>query len=314
MITKTALGINSCINHYNIIKFINNNKNKLNNIMTNLYENIITGERIQQLADIYLGYEEDFIYNPLIHKDYSKHLDIKTINKNFNNPSIIFCYTRRIKDFSFIIDYFKNDFILISHNCDENIVLSDFVNKILDYPNLKKWYTQNLMISHSKISSIPIGVANSQWPHGQLAIFNNINYNKSKKVFFNFYINTNRTARNLCYEKLKDKITFLPSQNFQDYIKNLSEYEFCICPEGNGIDTHRLWECVYLQIIPIVVRNPFITIIEKEFNIPIFILESWDDFDINKLPDYKTFINNLSYFDKLSMKYLRKKINYSFLS
>ena len=37
---------------------------------------ILSGEKIQQMCDIYLGTEYDFNYNPLIQKDTSKHTSI----------------------------------------------------------------------------------------------------------------------------------------------------------------------------------------------------------------------------------------------
>ena len=35
-------------------------------------------------------------------------------------------------------------------------------------------------------------------------------------------------------------------------MKELASYKFAISPEGNGIDCHRTWECLYLGVIPIV--------------------------------------------------------------
>ena len=36
------------------------------------------------------------------------------------------------------------------------------------------------------------------------------------------------------------------------YLQNLRENSFVLCPEGNGIDTHRLWETLYRGAIPLV--------------------------------------------------------------
>jgi len=53
---------------------------------------IISGEKFQDLAQIYLGYQEDFTYNPYIEKQPDKCLDISKIPEIWNNPSIILCY------------------------------------------------------------------------------------------------------------------------------------------------------------------------------------------------------------------------------
>lgn len=245
---------------------------------------IITGERIQQLADIYIGKQDDFEYNPLIWNQSNKHVNLDSLIAEYDNPSILFCYPHHIHSFSQKINNFKNPFILITHNSDENIVNSDTILTILDNPNVKKWYAQNICFKHEKLYYLPIGMANSMWTHGNLDFFKNVNdlFIKSKKVYFNFNMNTNYNKRNECYHSLKDKLTFLDIISPELNLKRLSEYEFCICPEGNGVDTHRLWECFYLKTVPIVKNSVFIQIL-KEHNLPLVILENWDDYDENTL-------------------------------
>ena len=36
------------------------------------------------------------------------------------------------------------------------------------------------------------------------------------------------------------------------YINEVRSHKFVLCPRGNGIDTYRLWESLYLGAIPIV--------------------------------------------------------------
>jgi hypothetical protein len=81
---------------------------------------------------------------------------------------------------------------------------------------------------------------------------------------------------------LKNKLDWLPLVSPNENLLRLAEYEFCICPEGNGVDTHRLWECLYLEVVPIVIESDFTTIL-KSLNIPIFVLNSWHDFDEKNL-------------------------------
>ena len=68
----------------------------------------------------------------------------------------------------------------------------------------------------------------------------------------------------------------------------LKQYKYCICPEGNGIDTHRLWEAYYLKIVPILLRSVHTEIIQK-MGLPMVLLDSWDDFDEHSLPKYENF-------------------------
>jgi hypothetical protein len=262
-----------------------------------LIENIVTGEKLQEIADIYLGLQEDFYYNPNIWKQTEKHCDFNSIPIIFNNPSILFCYTHRLNYLCSTIDGFRNDFVLITHNSDENINNNNiFVNKLLSNPKIIKWYSQNLSVYNDKIFPLPIGIANKQWEHGNLLNLKNINTVKTENIFFNFSINTNIEKRKICYESLLNKIPFIDKVKQEDYYKTLGKYKFCICPEGNGSDTHRLWECLYLRCVPIVLKSDFIEILKKHLDIPLFIIDSWDELKLSDLI-YENYEFNDYYYD-----------------
>ena len=72
---------------------------------------IITGEKIQQICDVYIGKQNDMNYNPLIRNQFHKHLIIDTITSECNNPKLLFCYSHLVDEFSKKINYFSNDFI-----------------------------------------------------------------------------------------------------------------------------------------------------------------------------------------------------------
>jgi hypothetical protein len=249
--------------------------------------NIVTGEKIQQLCDIYLGIKGDFRFNPLIGRDTEKHIYLNNINDEFNNPYRVFCYGHNINMLSQKIHLFKNNFILVTHNSDEEIRETIEVNTILNCEKVLKWFGQNICFDHTKLNFLPIGIANSQWAHGNLSLFydNNFMQNlsiKTNKIYFNFNIKTNVTKRQLCYDSLKNKLEWLDNVSPLENLKRLSSYEFCICPEGNGGDTHRLWECLYLKVVPIVIESEFTKTLLKT-GIPMVILDKWDNIDVNSL-------------------------------
>ena len=261
--------------------------------------NIVTGEKIQKLCNIYFGFQEDFYYNPVIKEEINKHFNLNNLITEFNNPYYIFCYSHRIKELSNKIHLLKNKFVLITHNSDEEIRDKPEVFKILNYPNLEKWYAQNICFDNSKLYFLPIGIANSQWPHGNITMYNSkiILYNslnKSNDIYFNFNIDTNKNKRTICFNSLKNKIKWLNTVSPEENIIRLSQYKFCVCPEGNGPDTHRLWEALYLKIIPIVIKSEFTTILEKN-KIPLIVLHNWDDLDKSKLIYCGSFFENENY-------------------
>jgi hypothetical protein len=65
--------------------------------------------------------------------------------------------------------------------------------------------------------------------------------------------------------------------NFGAYLQNLSTHKYAICPPGNGIDSHRIWEALYLGVIPIMLRSVFTEEIAK--HVPCVLLNTWEEFD-----------------------------------
>jgi hypothetical protein len=197
-----------------------------------------------------------------------------------------------------ILPLLQNEFTLLSHNEDTNIT-EDYL-PILESPKLLFWHAQNVMTRHPKLGGLPIGIANAMWPHGDQEILGEVISKKPEKthsVFFNFSIWTNRAERTACFETLKDKIPWQESRDFRTYLQDLATYKYAISPPGNGIDCHRIWECIYLGVIPIVLRSTFTERLNRVF--PCILLDKWEDFNENSLlqmylsPEYKISFDDL---------------------
>jgi len=282
---------------------------------------IVTGEKIQQIADVYIGEPADFQWNPVIfpQKDKQKTVAELTAMDTYDNPRTVFCYSHLIPVLSTLIHKFSNTFVLITHNSDYNVEWSSFTQTILNCSKLYKWYAQNLSIGSlnrpsRKIHLLPIGIANSQWPHGNLDVFQHIfkNYNilamKTKLLYFSFKIDTNITERKECFDAISSRgyAPFLPFAPFHENLLRMLEYKYCICPVGNGLDTHRLWEAYYLKVVPIMITSPF-SLRLKQMGFPIFLTPSWEELDIFKLPLYTSY--DFSFVDAyLNMNHLCKEI------
>lgn len=291
--------------------------------------NIITGEKIQNLCDYYIGTKDDFNVNPIIRNQTSKHINIDNYNIEIIKKlevKNIFCYTHLIdggkanfnhkrcinnlKNITIILSNISTKFNIIFHNSDR-----EFKNehkRILQISNVNKIFTQNLSIEpEERLIPLPIGIANSMWRHGNLNIWkqileNNSLVNKPNIIYFNFNISTNSTKRKLCYDIITSKnIPNIPNTDYLNYLTILASYKFAICPEGNGLDTHRFWECLYLKVIPICLKNHITEYYSKNF--PIVLLDEWNDIDENML---RSFYNNANWNngDMLSFESLRKML------
>lgn len=59
-----------------------------------------------------------------------------------------------------------------------------------------------------------------------------------------------------------------------DWYTFLANYSLVLCPRGNGVDTHRAWETLYVGRIPVVLSSAM----DAAFSgLPVMILKSWDD-------------------------------------
>jgi len=79
----------------------------------------------------------------------------------------------------------------------------------------------------------------------------------------------------LCKNLRENRVRTLDFNTFDQYHLELSHSEFMICPRGCGADTYRMWDCLYLGCIPIVVKYDGY----KEMDdLPILFVDSWEDF------------------------------------
>jgi hypothetical protein len=259
--------------------------------------NFISGENLQMMCGANIGFKSEIDSNPRIKSSPPEQFfDLDREHpKEIDNPYTIYGCThvlyRNYVKFCNILGNFKNPFILVFHNSDYA-----FDTKHLDLfhvtNHLKHIYTQNINIpSHAKVHPLPIGIANSRWKHGDVDVLKTVIENclikRDQNVYLNFQINTNRAKRQCCLEIMVRKgIKHLPNLNFLEYLTLLKSFKFAICPEGNGFDTHRMWECLYLKVIPICARNRVTEFYSKIH--PIIILEKWEDLDATKL-DYASY-------------------------
>jgi hypothetical protein len=213
----------------------------------------ITGDRFMGLAD--------FTYSPQvkIKGDYNHLPDTLKLSK-LRDGSIIYTHTFYAKQLFEVIKNTPKKVVVITHNGDTNIdetfILPD---------NVIKWYSQNVNVVNERIESIPIGIENDRWlkhVNKKRLMEEKLKEKKDYKnlAYMNFSIKTNSIKRKPVYEYLKSKpyITVRMGENgyyFDHYLDSIYNHKYVICPEGNGLDTHRFWETLYMNSVPIVEKN-----------------------------------------------------------
>ncbi len=186
-------------------------------------------------------------------------------------------YYRTYKPKSNII-HFNYDSGLAKINRMRNFNFYYIDNPILNM-TFKDWITykipesdiiinSSVQDSSDRLTNLPIGVQHDFLKYYKenncnIDSFTNNNNINTELCLSSFTRNTDKSRRgNHCINR--DSITmilnskeYVTKQKYTsiDYFKNIGKFKFVICPEGNGIDTHRLWETLYSKGIPIVEDN-----------------------------------------------------------
>ena len=236
-------------------------------------EEIVTGERLQSIADLTVLSREVRHFHRHVERharemvivDDFRTLDEGTIDR-LSRTRTLFVYTHELRAF---IDHVwprlgGRGYVVMTHNSD--FAADESYLPWLDATGdkLGRWFAQNATIAHPKVVPVPVGIANSMWPHGDLrvlcrAIARYCNAPKKELAFVQFDPRTH-PHRQAIWDTLRASFPGMASRppaprRYGTYLRRLARCKFCVCPRGNGIDTHRVWECLYLGVVPIVERS-----------------------------------------------------------
>lgn len=206
--------------------------------------------------------------------------------------------------FKNIHPYIRSRYVIVTHNSDHKVD-----ETCLEYLNDNKiiaWFAQNMDCRHKKLIPIPIGLANRCWNHGNVFVMDEIkkrDFEKKYLAYLNISQGTYPYERievishfydmSFCFSKQKT--------DFKNYLIDVACSKFVISPRGNGLDTHRLWEALYLKAIPIVKTSSLDPLYE---DLPVLIIQDWKDVTEEFLTEkYKEMQNRNYSLRKLDIKY-----------
>jgi hypothetical protein len=148
--------------------------------------------------------------------------------------------------------------------------------------------------------------------HSHIIEVRNMPFDKKYLCYMNFNISTYRQERQGVYDIFKNKdwvfkqSQLITNEGHIDYLKSMRNSKFTLCPRGNGIDTHRLFEALYVGSIPIVKKH----VIHKGLeDLPILFIDSWDEVTQEFLETkYEEMIEREWNFEKLKFSWWRNLI------
>ena len=218
-----------------------------------------------------------------------------------NNRDVIFCKTDYIPALFAALREHEKEITLITGNSDYGIT-EQIVKESPD--NIKRWYAQNVECIHPKITALPLGIENHEmcvleghghgWPHAvekidTLSKFEGMPISPKNSIYANFSVGTHQSRQHVANIALKEStITAKIHQNHEqmrnlsyfDYVSDIMEHKMVICPRGNGVDCHRVWEVLYLGRVPVVERSIAMSFFEE---LPILFVDDWSELHNNDL-------------------------------
>ncbi|MCX5922224.1 MAG: hypothetical protein NTX86_02760 [Candidatus Dependentiae bacterium] len=172
-------------------------------------------------------------------------------------------------------------YILISHN-EDSPAIRNYEN-FLDDEKLIAWFAMNVEITHRhpKLHLIPIGIANSYWPFGNVEILDEVtkklpNIQKQHLLYINFYLEDTRASRIPIYKLFLNKPWAYRryGRPWNEYLEDLVSSLFVLSPHGNGLDCYRTWEALLMGSIPVVKTSSLDPLYD---DLPVVIVQEWEE-------------------------------------
>lgn len=216
----------------------------------------------------------------------------------------------------FFIEYhprIRHPYVLVTHNSD--LPIPGCYQTYLGHPKILAWFGQNVEgDTHPKLHPLPIGLENRQYSNGDLTVVTRareqfLGLPKVHLLYNNFSLHTSFSERSKVYELFKQKTYCHTSSRkpYPEYLRDLAESKFVLCPRGNGLDCHRAWESIYMGAIPIVKSSASDSLFEK---LPVLIVQDWSEVTEELLSQkYDEIWSNSYSYDSLHLNFWLNKID-----
>lgn len=172
----------------------------------------------------------------------------------FSGGELVFCKTDYIMAFHDVVKQYVPThvpFTVLTHDSDYPVT-HEMTQLFADRP--VKWYGMNC--STETASPVPIGIANTYCP----ITMKGKDFergNPSKLLYVNHRTENFPMEREWLYQHFSNEPWCTVKKPYSKgeispYKAELLDHKFVLCPRGNGVDTHRLWEALYCGVIPVV--------------------------------------------------------------
>lgn len=261
----------------------------------------ITGDNFRLLCDI----------------DTEKDDDFERKIREGDDVLSVFVQTHELKNMIPVLRKYNKKFVLVTHNSDGTLGYG-ISGRWFDYTwknesNIVHWFSQNVEVKENNVTPIPIALENEYiFPPEvkQQTMVDLYSDEKDNKVFLCFNIGTNDKVRGAAWRRFECESWATCQTGFNNrelvepYFKSMAKHKYVVAPDGNGIDTIRIWEALYMGCIPIVNRHVFTEYYAKQ--LPMIIVDNYRDITLQKLNDMN--FDREYNWDMLKISYWKTKI------
>ena len=178
--------------------------------------------------------------------------------------------------------------------------------------NVRSIHAVNSVFLCDKIHPMPHGIERIMYPgYNHHEILSNYIINKSlpeKLLYVNYRKDTGTRAR---LDNIFDNwATVSQRLSYEPYLEQLKNHKFILCPSGNGIESARNWETLYLKRVPVFERHPYMELLFQDF--PVLFIDKFENLTEDYLNDHLHLVEEAQQLDyrKLDLVTIfNKKIN-----
>ena len=264
-----------------------------------MQDNIITSYNFARKADIVFAesttvdqFKKLHLDNYTIFNKDSERILYRLNETSISENDVIFCHTDFIEHLFFLIEDVEFTNIKLLTNQTDTLINKKIFS--MKPKCISQWFSVNVGYKNDNLIPIPLGLAND---YKKNLTFNEIKSKNQKKenfLYLNFRENTSIKYRKNLYnffQKYDWTIVKSPNLVNSQYSSDLNRYKFILCPWGNGIDSHRIWEALYSGSIAVTEQHYTFNTFSS---LPIYSYKSYKDLSMKDLLEFEKASFNIS--------------------
>lgn len=233
-------------------------------------------------------------------------LDVESLLRLRHTGSLYLCTDALPAFVDQVLDQVSGPFTLVTGDSDTPVAAASLgaqrLARLLESPNLVRWFAQNCCVEHPKLHPMPIGLDYHTMrleaptflgfgPRSPLAQEGDLTElvrasrpleRRRPQAYCNWHFQPDRGDRRECMADADPAAMYYeprPVPRLSSW-RHQVEFAFVASPWGGGLDCHRTWEAIATGCIPIVRRSPLDRLMR---GLPVLLVDDWREVTADRL-------------------------------